>query len=178
MSRKKKLVIFITVAVLVCAMLAVTAFAADDGEEYVSNMYSTFWALVPPIVAIVLALITKEVYSALFVGILVGALFYSNFNVVRTLDTIINEGFLGGLADAWNIGIFMFLILLGTMVALINKAGGSQAFGRWAEKNIKTKAGALFATFILGILIFVDDYFNCLTVGSAIRSPAQSLLIS
>ncbi len=178
MSRKKKLVIFIAVAVLICAMLTVTAFAADDGEEYVSNMYSTFWALVPPIIAIVLALITKEVYSALFVGILVGALFYSNFNVVKTLDTIINEGFLAGLADAWNIGIFMFLILLGTMVALINKAGGSQAFGRWAERNIKTKAGALFATFVLGILIFVDDYFNCLTVGSVMRPVTDRHQIS
>ena len=132
-------------------------------------MYGTIWALLPPVVAIVLALITKEVYSSLFIGIVTGALIYTGFSPIATLDTVINEGFINSVADAWNIGIFMFLILLGTMVALMNKAGGSAAFGEWAKKHVKTRAGALLSTFLLGVLIFVDDYFNCLTVGSVMR---------
>ena len=119
---------------------------------------------VPPIVAIILALITKEVYSSLFVGILLGALFYSNFDPITGLDAIINDGMVPAVAD--NAGIMLFLVILGAMVALINRAGGSAAFGRWAETHIKTRVGAMFATFLLGVLIFVDDYFNCLTVGS------------
>jgi len=137
------------------------------GTEYNdSKLYSTFWALVPPMIAIALALITKEVYSSLFIGILVGALFYSNFNIVGTVDAIIGNGFIGSLSDAWNAGIYLFLVLLGVMVALINMSGGAAAFGRWAVKNIKTRAGAMLACFVLGVLIFIDDYFNCLTVGS------------
>ena len=132
-------------------------------------MVGTFWALVPPIVAIVLALITKETYSSLFVGILVGALFAAGFSPVGALDTMINDGFIGAIADGWNAGIFMFLVLLGIMVALINAAGGSAAFGRWAVKHVHTRVGALLATFLLGVLIFIDDYFNCLTVGSVMR---------
>ena len=130
-------------------------------------MYGTFWALIPPVVAIVLALITKEAFSSLFIGILVGALFQCNFAPVATLDTIINNGFVAAIADS--AGIFLFLVLLGIVVALINASGGSAAFGRWAEKNIKTRVGAILATFALGVLIFVDDYFNCLTVGSVMR---------
>lgn len=147
-------------------LLTFPAFAAD-GEAAASSMYGTFWALIPPVVAIVLALITKEAFSSLFIGILVGALFQCNFAPVATLDTIINDGFVAAIADS--AGIFLFLVLLGIVVALINASGGSAAFGRWAEKNIKTRVGAILATFFLGVLIFVDDYFNCLTVGSVMR---------
>ena len=156
----------ILLVIAVSLLLAVPAFAAD-GEAAASTMYGTFWALIPPVVAIVLALITKEAFSSLFVGILVGALFQCNFAPVATLDTIINDGFVAAIADS--AGIFLFLVLLGIVVALINASGGSAAFGRWAEKNIKTRVGAILATFVLGVLIFVDDYFNCLTVGSVMR---------
>ncbi|MBP5565675.1 MAG: Na+/H+ antiporter NhaC family protein, partial [Lachnospiraceae bacterium] len=139
-------------------------------------MKGTFWALVPPLVAILLALVTKEAYSSLFVGILIGALFLTGFNPIGTLDTIINDGLISAISS--NAGIFLFLILLGIIVALINAAGGSAAFGKWAEKNIKTRVGAQLATFILGVLIFVDDYFNCLTVGSVMRPITDSKKIS
>ena len=141
-------------------------------------MSGTFWALVPPLVAIVLALITKETYSSLFIGIVVGALFVAGFQPVAALDTMINDGFIGAIADGWNAGIFMFLVLLGIMVALVNAAGGSAAFGRWAVKHVHTRAGALLATFLLGVLIFIDDYFNCLTVGSVMRPVTDSHKIS
>ena len=141
-------------------------------------MYGTFWALVPPLLAIVLAVITKETYTSLFVGILVGALFVAGFQPVAALDTMINDGFIGAIADGWNAGIFMFLVLLGIMVALINSAGGSAAFGRWAASHVRTRAGALLATFLLGVLIFIDDYFNCLTVGSVMRPVTDSQRIS
>ena len=158
--------ISILLVIAASLLLAVPAFAAD-GEAAASSMYGTFWALIPPVVAIVLALITKEAFSSLFIGILVGALFQCNFAPVATLDTIINDGFVAAIADS--AGIFLFLVLLGIVVALINASGGSAAFGRWAEKNIKTRVGAILATFVLGVLIFVDDYFNCLTVGSVMR---------
>ena len=130
--------------------------------------YATFWSLLPPIIAIALALITKEVYASLFVGILSGALIYSGFNpwgmVTNTFDVMISK-----LADGWNVGILIFLVTLGMMVALINKAGGSAAYGRWASVHIKSRVGAIISTAVLGMLIFVDDYFNCLTVGSVMR---------
>lgn len=132
-------------------------------------MYATFWALLPPIIAIALALITKEVYSSLFVGILVGGLFYAGFNLEGTLTHIVNEGFLTVLSDKWNVGILIFLVILGAMVSMMNKVGGSAAFGQWAQKHIKTAVGAQLATVALGIMIFVDDYFNCLTVGSVMK---------
>ena len=144
-------------------------------------MVGTFWALVPPILAIVLALITKEAYSSLFIGVVVGALFVSGGNVVGALNTLISDGDEpGGMiaAVAGNAGIFIFLVLLGIIVALVNATGGSAAFGRWAEKNIKTRVGAMLATFVLGILIFIDDYFNCLTVGSVMRPVTDSHRIS
>ncbi|MDD6090478.1 MAG: Na+/H+ antiporter NhaC family protein [Candidatus Limivicinus sp.] len=141
-------------------------------------MYGTFWALLPPIVAIVLALITKETYSSLFLGIVVGALFVGGFNPVDSLNSMLNDGFIGAIADGWNAGIFMFLVLLGIMVALINSAGGSAAFGRWAVKHVHSRAGAIIATVILGVLIFVDDYFNCLTVGSVMRPVTDSHKVS
>ena len=141
-------------------------------------MYGTFWALVPPLLAIILALITKETYTSLFIGILVGALFVAGFQPVAALDAMINDGFIGAIADGWNAGIFMFLVLLGIMVALINAAGGSAAFGRWAAAHVRTRVGALLATFLLGVLIFIDDYFNCLTVGSVMRPVTDSQKIS
>ena len=141
-------------------------------------MAGTFWALVPPIVAIVLALITKETYSSLFVGILVGSLFVGGFLPVDSLDVMVKDGFIGAIADGWNAGIFMFLVLLGIMVALVNAAGGSAAFGRWAVKHVHSRVGALLATFLLGVLIFIDDYFNCLTVGSVMRPVTDSHRIS
>ncbi|MBR4941095.1 MAG: Na+/H+ antiporter NhaC family protein, partial [Clostridia bacterium] len=130
--------------------------------------YATLWALVPPVLAIALALITKEVYSSLFLGILSGALIYSNFNPVGALNKTFSV-ISGSLGDGWNIGILIFLVILGIMVCVINRAGGSAAFGRWAAKKIKGKTGASLSTFLLGAVIFVDDYFNCLTVGSVMR---------
>lgn len=141
-------------------------------------MYGTIWALLPPLIAIALALLTKEVYSSLFIGILAGALLVNNFAPVATIDTIINDGFIASVSDAWNVGIFLFLVLLGIVVALMNKAGGSAAFGRWAETHVKTRAGAMLATFALGVLIFVDDYFNCLTVGAVMQPVTDGHRIS
>ena len=141
-----------------------------------SYMAFTFWALVPPLVAIILALITKEVYSSLFIGVLLGSLFYSNWGPVKALDATINDGLIASISD--NAGIFLFLVILGIMVALINRSGGSAAFGRWAKTHIKTRVGAMFATFILGIVIFIDDYFNCLTVGSVMRPIADEHQVS
>ena len=139
--------------------------------------YSTFAALLPPIIAIALALITKEVYSSLFIGILSGALIYSNFNVWGMVTTTFDV-MIGKLSDSWNVGILIFLVILGMMVSLINKAGGSAAYGRWAETHIKSRAGALLSTVVLGVLIFIDDYFNCLTVGSVMRPVADKHKIS
>lgn len=132
-------------------------------------MYATFWSLIPPIVAIALALITKEVYSSLFIGIIVGGLFYSGFSFEGTLVHIFQDGMIAQLSDSYNVGILVFLVFLGIMVALMNKAGGSAAFGEWASKKIKTRVGAQLSTILLGCLIFIDDYFNCLTVGSVMR---------
>ena len=132
-------------------------------------MYATFWSLVPPVVAIVLALITKEVYSSLFVGIATAALFYAQFHIVDAYTTMFRDGFIASLSDSSHVGILIFLVVLGTIVVLMNRAGGSAAYGKWAQKRIKTRKGTLFATFALGVLIFVDDYFNCLTVGSIMR---------
>ena len=129
----------------------------------------TFWALVPPIIAITLALITKEVYSSLFVGIATAALFYAQFHIVDAYTTMFRDGFIASLSDSSHVGILIFLVVLGTIVVLMNRAGGSAAYGKWAQKRIKTRKGTLFATFALGVLIFVDDYFNCLTVGSIMR---------
>ena len=131
--------------------------------------YATFWALLPPIVAIALALITKEVYSSLIIGIIVGGVLYAGGNFEGTINHVISDGFVSNVADSYNMGILLFLILLGALVSMMNKAGGSAAFGRWATKHIKTRVGAQLATICLGVLIFIDDYFNCLTVGSVMR---------
>ena len=135
-----------------------------------------FWALIPPIIAIGLALITKEVYSSLFIGIVSGALLYTNFNPITTIDAALTEALIPAVSDT--AGIFIFLVELGILVALINKAGGSAAFGKWAQTHIKTRVGAILATFVLGVLIFVDDYFNCLTVGSVMRPVTDAHKIS
>ena len=131
-------------------------------------MYATFWALVPPIVAIALALITKEVYSSLFIGIIVGGVLYAG-NFVGAMNHIFSDGLIASIADSYNVGILVFLVFLGAIVCLMNKAGGSAAFGRWATEHIKTRVGVQLATILLGCLIFIDDYFNCLTVGSVMR---------
>ena len=125
--------------------------------------------MIPPLVAIVLALITKEVYSSLFIGIVIGGVLYAGGSFEKTLTHVLSDGIVGSLSDSYNVGILVFLVVLGTIVALMNKAGGSAAFGEWASKHIKTRVGAQLATIALGCLIFVDDYFNCLTVGSVMR---------
>lgn len=139
---------------------------------------NSFWALVPAIIAIALALITKEVYSSLFLGIVVGGLLYSSFNIEGAISHIFVDGMIAQLSDSWNVGILIFLVILGTMVMLMNRAGGSGAFGRWAVAHVKTKAGAQLATILLGVLIFIDDYFNCLTVGSVMRPLTDKHKIS
>lgn len=170
MRISKKNILKVVVAILtLVVMMSMTVFATDAEAAYEPAMYGTFWSLVPPLVAIVLALITKEVYSSLFVGILVGALFYSGFSFEGTITHILNGGLITVLSDSYNVGILIFLVVLGAMVALMNRAGGSAAFGEWASKHIKTRVGAQLATIALGVLIFIDDYFNCLTVGSVMR---------
>lgn len=141
-------------------------------------MYATIWALVPPVIAILLALITKEVYSSLFIGVLIGGLFYAGFAPEATILHIFNEGFVSVLSDSWNVGILIFLVVLGALVCLMNKAGGSAAFGKFAGEKIKSKTGAQLATVLLGVLIFVDDYFNCLTVGSVMKPVTDKHKIS
>lgn len=176
--KKKKLLRGAGLLILCLALLPLTVFAAEAETEYTPAMYATFWALIPPIVAIVLALITKEVYSSLFIGILVGGLFYSGFSFEGTLTHIFNDGFVAVLSDAYNVGILVFLVILGAMVSLMNRAGGSAAFGHFAKEKIKTRAGAQLATVALGVLIFIDDYFNCLTVGSVMKPVTDEHKVS
>ena len=175
LNRKNIFSFFVTLAVVMATSLVAFA-TGGEGEEAVSNFYSTFWALVPPLVAIGLALITKEVYSSLFIGIVLGGLLVANWHPVVALDNVLNEGIISAVSGT--AGIFVFLVILGAMVALVNKAGGSAAFGRWAEVHIKSRVGAAIATFILGVLIFIDDYFNCLTVGSVMRPVTDRHKIS
>ena len=172
MEKKKNLWLRL---VVVAAMLALVC-AAGIRSAGGAPLAETFWSLVPPVVAIVLALVTKEAYSALFIGIVVGALFSNGFAPVASLDALVNDGLIAAISG--NAGIFLFLVLLGVIVALVNAAGGSAAFGRWAQKNIKTHVGAQLATFVLGVLIFIDDYFNCLTVGSVMRPVTDSHKLS
>lgn len=172
-------------AVMDCADCEGSGIVADTvcevcaGEGTVpadSPYYSTWMALLAPVIAIALALVTKEVYSSLVIGIIVGGLLVADFDLVGTLDHLIQDGIIGAVSGT--AGIFVFLVILGIMVALINRAGGSAAFGRWAQKNIKTRAGATLCTFVLGVLIFIDDYFNCLTVGSVMRPVTDAQKIS
>ncbi len=174
----KRKTVKLLLAVLALVLIPCLCSAAAMGEDYVSPFANSFWSLVPPIIAIALALITKEVYSSLFIGILSGALLYANFHPIDTLNTVIDDGLITGLADRWTVGIFLFLVILGILVSVINKAGGSAAFGRWAKTHIKSKTGAALASFVLGVLIFVDDYFNCLTVGSVMRPVTDGHKIS
>ncbi len=169
MRGKKKALWSVLTLLCILACSSLTAFAAEEAAEYVPAMYSTFWSLIPPVVAIVLALITKEVYSSLFVGILIGGMFYSGFQFELTVTHVFQGGIVSVLTDSYNMGILVFLVILGIMVCMMNKAGGSAAFGRWAATRIKGRAGAQLATILLGCLIFIDDYFNCLTVGSVMR---------
>ena len=165
----KKVSLFLSMVMLFVLASPLTVLAAEESSAASAKFYGTFWSLVPPLVAIALALITKEVYSSLFLGILVGALFYSNFSFEGTVLHVFQGGMISVLTSAYNMGILIFLVILGAMVCLMNRAGGSAAFGRWASKRIKTRAGAELATIVLGVLIFIDDYFNCLTVGSVMR---------
>lgn len=182
--RKKKLIVMICFLVIVAVLIGVSVVTPGkvaDPDNYACAAYATVFALLPPVVAIALALITKEVYSSLFTGIIVGALLYSNGNLELMMNTMFfNEsgGMVFKLANSWNIGILIFLVMLGMLVALMNKAGGSAAFGKWASKRIKTRIGAQLATMVLGILIFVDDYFNCLTVGSVMRPVTDTHKVS
>ena len=196
MSKAKKIILAV-VAVAIVALLTFAAFngghlatancvdcggaglveeAACETCDGVGQVTASWWALVPPIIAIGLALITKEVYSSLFIGIVAGAILGSNFNFTGTMDLVTGTGLIDAVSGT--AGIFIFLVVLGVIVALINKSGGSAAFGDWAEKHIKSRVGAMLATFVLGVLIFIDDYFNCLTVGSVMRPVTDSKKVS
>ena len=178
MRNKRKMGYVFLMSLLILCCSSTTVFAADTSAEYVPQLYATIWSLVPPVVAIVLALITKEVYSSLFVGILIGGAFWSGFKAEATILHVFQDGVVGVLTDSYNMGILVFLVILGVMVCMMNKAGGSAAFGRWAKEHIKTRAGAQLATIALGVLIFIDDYFNCLTVGSVMRPVTDSHNVS
>ena len=191
-SRKISLLVAIAVILVLLIVAGVTGGAQstvdcpDCTESDILNLCETcggektvvasLWALLPPVIAIGLALITKEVYSSLFVGILVGGMLAANFSFTGSVDVVINDGLISAVSGT--AGIFIFLVELGIIVALINKAGGSAAFGKWAKDHVKTRVGAMLATFALGVLIFIDDYFNCLTVGSVMRPVADSHKIS
>ena len=172
-----KRLIALAALLLMAVMLPMAAFA-EGGDAAQPAVYATFWSLVPPIVAIALALITKEVYSSLFVGILIGGLLYAGGNPEGTVLHVFSDGIVSVLSDSYNVGILIFLVILGSIVAMMNKAGGSAAFGRWASRKIKTPAGAQLATIALGVLIFIDDYFNCLTVGSVMRPVTDKQNVS
>ena len=183
MKERRRALALLVLAVFAILCIAVPAMA-EEGESFAdtiantSHYYNTFWALVPSLVAIILALITKEVYSSLFIGIVFGAILAANGNFEMTLNTVFSNGIVASVADSYNVGILIFLVILGAIVAMMNKAGGSAAFGRWAQMHIKTRRGAQFATTVLGCLIFIDDYFNCLTVGSVMRPVTDRHKIS
>ena len=178
MRNKRKMGWLLLVAMSILCFSSMTVFAADTSAEYVPAMYASIWSLVPPVIAIVLALITKEVYSSLFVGVLIGGAFWAGFKPEATILHVFQDGVVGVLTDSYNMGILIFLVILGVMVCMMNKAGGSAAFGRWAKEHIKTRAGAQLTTIALGVLIFIDDYFNCLTVGSVMRPVTDSHNVS
>ena len=176
-NRRSLLCIAMMFAIMALSM-SIAVFAEGDAEaaEEVSFAYGTALSLLPPVIAIVLALITKEVYSSLFIGILAGGLLSAGFSFNGTIDTVISDGIIASVEGS--AGIFIFLVLLGILVALLNKTGASAAFGEWAKKNIKTRVGAQLATFCFGVLIFIDDYFNCLTVGSVMQPVTDSHRVS
>ena len=167
----KKIIPKILIVLFIVAFGVLCAFTGNITEPV-----GTLWSLFPPVIAIGLALLTKEVYSSLFVGIVVGGLLFTGFNPIKATDAIVSEGLIASVSGS--AGIFVFLVLLGIVVALLNKSGASQAFGKWAVKRVKGKIGASIATFILGVLIFIDDYFNCLTVGAVMRPVTDNAKIS
>ena len=177
MKKNRMLICCIAVAVLLLVQFIFSAVNGDAGQAD-SHYYQTVWSLLPAIIAIGLALVTKEVYTSLFLGIIVGGMLYSNFSFEGTITHAFNDGIVASVADPYNVGILVFLVILGVMVNLMNKAGGSAAFGRWASSHIKSRAGAQIATIALGVLIFIDDYFNCLTVGSVMRPVSDKSKIS
>ena len=146
--------------------------------DYTPALYATWWAILPPLIAIVLALITKEVYSSLFLGVVFGAILYAGADFDGIVNHVLNDGLIASLGDAWNVGILIFLVILGIIVALMNLSGGSKAFGAWALKRVRSRVAAEIATVILGIVIFVDDYFNCLTVGSVMKPVTDEFRVS
>lgn len=188
MRIKRKLAVLLPLAMLLVMLCPVVAMAAEEEATVQPALYATFWALIPAIVAIVLALITKEVYSSLLIGVIVGALFASKtvsetgvvtgFNFIGTVRGVMEGGIISVVSDSYNVGILVFLVILGAMVALMNKAGGSAAFGEWAGSHIKSRVGAQLMTLLLGCIIFIDDYFNCLTVGSVMRPVSDKHKIS
>ena len=168
-----------TVRVTIAAFVAVVIFLAISAFVTTpESVQQSFWSLIPPIIAIILALVTKEVYSSLFVGILTGSLLYSGFSFEGTMTHVFNDGIIASLSKSWNVGILIFLVILGTIVQLMNRTGGSAAFGNWATRRIQTREGAQLATIGLGVLIFIDDYFNCLTVGSVMRPVTDKYKVS
>ena len=173
---KKKSIINLSISAAALIAVVILAITMRSTEMAENPYYGSFMALVPPLIAIGLALMTKEVYSSLFVGVLAAALFFADFNPITTLDVVVNDGIITAVSDT--AGIFAFLVILGAIVILLNKAGGSKAFGEWAQTHVKTRVGAMLATFALGVLIFVDDYFNCLTVGSVMTPVSDSHKIS
>ena len=146
--------------------------------EYTPALYATAWAILPPLIAIVLALITKEVYSSLFLGVVVGAVLYAGADFDGIVNHVLKDGLIASLSDGWNVGILIFLVILGIIVALMNLSGGSKAFGGWALRHVRSRVAAEIATVILGIVIFVDDYFNCLTVGSVMKPVTDEFKVS
>ena len=177
-SARKKVLLILEAVLIMTMACTLTALASEGEAVYEPAVYSTFWALIPPIVAIGLALITKEVYSSLFVGILMGGLLYSGFQFEKTITHIFETGIIGVLSDSYNVGILVFLVILGAMVSLMNRAGGSAAFGQFAAERIHSRVEAQLATILLGVLIFIDDYFNCLTVGSVMRPVTDKFKVS
>ena len=168
-----------TVRVTIAAFVAVVIFLVISAFVTTpETVQQSFWSLIPPIIAIILALVTKEVYSSLFIGILTGSLLYSGFNFEGTMTHVFSDGIIASLSDSWNVGILIFLVILGTIVQLMNRTGGSAAFGNWATRRIQTREGAQLATIGLGVLIFIDDYFNCLTVGSVMRPVTDKYKVS
>ena len=174
--RRNRIVRLILIAAILAAVVLCALFTADGSET--GGFRQSAWALLPPVIAIALALITKEVYSSLLIGIVFGGLLYSNFDFEGTVIHVLSDGVATVLSDRYNVGILIFLVILGAMVSLMNRAGGSAAFGRWASAHIKTRVGAQLATVALGVLIFIDDYFNCLTVGSVMRPVTDKHNIS
>ena len=169
-TRLRTVTTVISLAVALCVVVVALILTHTSGAQ------TTAWALLAPVIAIALALITKEVYSSLFIGIVIGALLYARSDPATALNTIVGKGLASAVADS--AGIFIFLVILGIIVCMVNRSGGSHAFGRWAQKHIRTRVGAAIATFLLGVMIFIDDYFNCLTVGSVMRPVTDGHRIS